>query len=336
MLQDAIHKLVERTDLSKQESYDCVMEIMSGNANEALIAAYLTALRMKGEIVPEIAGAAQAMRDKSTKVITKHANVIDTCGTGGDGLGTFNISTASAIVAASAGAIVAKHGNRAVSSKCGSADVLKALGVNIDIPKERVEKSLDVLGIGFLFAPLLHNAMKYAAPVRRELGLRTIFNVLGPLTNPAGAKRQLLGVYRRGLTEILANVLLDLGAERALVVHGYGGMDEITTMGETRMSEIQNGTVTTFTFHHNTVDIPAAEIAAVAGGTVEENAEIIRHLLNGKHGAPKDIVVLNAGAAIYVSGVSASIAEGVHKAIEAIESGSALRKLNDLIEFTHA
>ncbi|MCK9410002.1 MAG: anthranilate phosphoribosyltransferase [Bacteriovoracaceae bacterium] len=336
MLQEAIHKLVEKTDLTKQETYECVLEIMSGTASETLISAFLTALRMKGEVVPEIAGAALAMREKSTKIITKHSHVIDTCGTGGDGLGTFNISTASALVAASAGAIVAKHGNRAISSKCGSADVLNALGVNIDIPKEKVEICLDEIGIGFLFAQMLHSAMKYAAPVRRELGMRTIFNVLGPLTNPAGAKRQVLGVFRRGLTEILANVLLDLGTERALIVHGNGGMDEISTIGETRMSEIKDGKVTTFTFHHHDVGIPTAELSAVGGGDAAENAGIIRSILSGKKGAPKDIVVVNAGAAIYVSGKAASIVEGVHIANDMIESGTALRKLNDLVEFTNA
>jgi anthranilate phosphoribosyltransferase len=336
MLQEAIHKLVERTDLSKQETYECVLEIMSGTANETLIAAFLTALRMKGETVPEIAGAALAMREKSTKILTKHPTVIDTCGTGGDGLGTFNISTASAIVAASAGVKVAKHGNTAVSSKSGSADVLKALGVNIELSKEKTEQCLDELGIGFLFAPYLHSAMKYAGPVRRNLGMRTIFNVLGPLTNPAGAKRQILGVFRRGLTEVIANVLLDLGTERAMVVHGYGGMDEISTLGETRISEIRDGGVTTYTFNHRDVNIPETHLSAVAGGDAAENAAIMRMVLNGTSGAPKDIVSLNAGAAIYIAGKASSMAEGVQSANESIASGLALKKLNDLIEFTNA
>lgn len=336
MLQEAIHKLVEKTDLSKQEAYECVLEIMSGNASETLISGFLTALRMKGETVPEIAGAAMAMRERSTRIVTKHQNVIDTCGTGGDGLGTFNISTAAAIVAASAGAVVAKHGNRAVSSKCGSADVLKALGVDIDIPKERIEQSLDEIGIGFLFAPMLHGAMKYAAPVRKELGMRTIFNLLGPLTNPAGAKRQLMGVYRRGLTDVLANVLLDLGTERAMVVHGYGGMDEISVNGETRISEVVNGRVTTGTFHHGAVGIPSSELSEIAGGDAAENAALIRSILEGTPGGARDIVVLNAGAALSVAGIASTVAEGVTIASEALSSGASLKKLNQLIEFTHA
>jgi anthranilate phosphoribosyltransferase len=336
MLQEAIHKLVEKTDLSKQEAYECVLEIMSGTASEARIAGFLTGLRMKGETVAEIAGAALAMREKATKIVTKHQNVIDTCGTGGDGLGTFNISTASAIVAASAGAVVAKHGNRAVSSKCGSADVLKELGVNIDIPKEKVEQSLDEIGIGFLFAPMLHGAMKFAAPVRKELGMRTIFNLLGPLTNPAGAKRQLLGVYRRGLTDVLANVLLELGTERAMVVHGYGGMDEMTVNGETRVSEVVNGRVLTSTFHHSSVGIAESDLSAIAGGDAAENALLIKGVLDGTSGGARDIVVLNAGAALCVAGLASSVSEGVTLAREAIDSGASKKKLNQLIEFTHA
>jgi anthranilate phosphoribosyltransferase len=336
MVQEAIHKLVEKTDLSKQETYECVLEIMSGTTSEALISAFLTALRMKGETVPEIAGAALAMREKATTITTKHSNVIDTCGTGGDGLGTFNISTAAAIVAASAGAIVAKHGNRAVSSKSGSADVLKALGVNIDIPKEKIEQCLNEIGIGFLFAPMLHPAMKYAGPVRKELGMRTIFNVLGPLTNPAGAKRQLLGVYRRGLTDVLAKVLLDLGTERALVVHGNGGMDEISTIGETGISEINGGEIRTFTLHHDSVGIPSAGLADLAGGDAGENAAIIRNVLEGRPGAQKDIVVLNAGAALFVAGISGSIVEGIRAANEAVGSGASAKKLNDLVDLTNA
>lgn len=335
MLQEAIHKLVEKSDLTKQEAHACVLEIMSGTVPESLIAAFLTALRMKGETVAEIAGAALAMREKSTKIVTRHSNVIDTCGTGGDGLGTFNISTAAAIVAAASGAVVAKHGNRAVSSRSGSADVLKALGVNIDIPKEKVEQSLDTVGIGFLFAPMLHPAMKFAGPVRAALSMRTIFNVLGPLTNPAGARRQVLGVFRRGLTETLAEVLLDLGTERALVVHGTGGMDELSTIGETKVSEIRDGAITTTTFHHSSVGIASADLAHLAGGDASTNAAIIRGILTGSTGAPRDITVLNAGAALYVYGISASIREGVALAAESIASGAAEQKLNELIGFTN-
>ncbi len=336
MIQEALHKLIEKTDLSKQESYDCIKEIMSGRASDALISAFLTGMRMKGETSLEIAGCALAMRELSTQIKTKHHKVIDTCGTGGDGLGTFNISTASAIVASAAGAIVAKHGNRAISSKCGSADVLKALGVKIEIEKEKVESCLDEIGIAFLFAPLLHGSMKHAMPVRRQLGIRTVFNVLGPLTNPAGAKRQVLGVFRRGLTETLANVLLELGTERAMVVHGSGGMDELSTIGETKISEIKNRNIETYTFSHESVGISGTDLSAIAGGDAEENARILTAVFDGAKGAPRDIVVLNAGAAIYISGITSSIKDGVHVAQDAIENGAARKKMKELIEFTNS
>ncbi len=307
MIRESIRKLIEKRDLSRQEAYDAMTEIMSGNASEPLIASFLTALRMKGEVVNEIAGCAQAMREKSTKIETKRTNVIDTCGTGGDSLGTFNISTAAAIVASGAGAVVAKHGNRAISSRCGSADVLKALGVNIEIPKEKVEKCLDDVGIAFLFAPLMHGAMKYAAPVRRELGIRTVFNVLGPLTNPAGARRQVIGVFDGRLTELLARVLLDLGTERAMVVHGEGGLDEISSLGKTVISELKDGVVSSYEFHHSSVGIPSDTLADVVGGDAELNAGIIRNILDGKKNSQRNITLLNAGAAIYISGKAANI-----------------------------
>ena len=311
MIRESIHKLIEKKDLSRQEAYDTMTEIMSGNASEPLIASFLTALRMKGEVVNEIAGCAQAMREKSTKIETKHINVIDTCGTGGDSLGTFNISTAAAIVACGAGAVVAKHGNRAISSRCGSADVLKALGVNIEIPKEKVEQCLDDVGIAFLFAPLMHGAMKYAAPVRRELGIRTVFNVLGPLTNPAGARRQVLGVFDGRLTELLARVLLELGTERAMVVHGEGGLDEISTLGKTIISELKDGSISSYEFHHSSVGISSGTLADVAGGDAELNASIIRNILSGKKNSQRNITVLNAGAAIYISGKAPTFLDGV-------------------------
>ncbi|MFZ4619214.1 MAG: anthranilate phosphoribosyltransferase [Bacteroidota bacterium] len=336
MIVESIHKLVEKTDLTKHEAYECITEIMSGKASDAVIASFLTALRMKGETSQEIAGSAQAMREMATTINTRHKNVIDTCGTGGDGLGTFNISTASAIVASAAGAVVAKHGNRAVSSKCGSADVLKALGVKIDLEKEHVEQCLDQIQIAFLFAPLLHGAMKYAMPVRKELGMRTIFNMLGPLTNPAGAKRQVLGVFRRSLTETVANVLLDLGTERALVVHGEGGMDELSTIGETRISEIVHGEVKTYTFSYASVGIPTADLRALSGGDSETNKLVIESVLSGTKGAPRDIVVLNAGAAIYTAGLADSINEGVVMAGTVIDNGKAKRKLKELVDFTNS
>ena len=336
MIQHAIHTLVEKNDLTKQEAYECVLEIMSGKASEVLISSFLTALRMKGETVAEISGCAQAMREMATKIESRHKNIIDTCGTGGDGLGTFNISTASAIVASAAGSIVAKHGNRAISSTCGSADVLKSLGVHIEIPKEKVEQCLDEIGIAFLFAPLLHGAMKYAMPVRRELGMRTVFNVLGPLTNPAGAKRQLLGVFRPKLTEVLANVLFDLGTERALVVHGIGGLDEISTVAETRITEINNGQISTYTFSNNSVGISTCTLSALLGDSVEVNTQIIQSILNGAKGAQRDIVVVNAAAAIYLSGISESIKDGVTIAQNVIDSGEAKMKLHQLNDFTNS
>jgi len=334
MIQKTIHKLVDRNDLTRTEAYDAMHAIMSGNVTDPLIAAFLTALRMKGETVAEISGCAQAMREKSVKIATFHPAVIDTCGTGGDALGTFNISTAAALIAAGAGAIVAKHGNRAVSSKAGSADVLMALGVNIELVRDRVEACLNEVGIAFLFAPMMHGAMRFAAPVRRELGMRTVFNVLGPLTNPAGAKRQLLGVFSPVLTDTLACVLNELGSERALVVHGTGGLDEISTLGETRMSELKDGSVRTYQFHHDTVGIRRSELEALLGGDASVNAGIIRRVLSGEKGACRDIAVLNAGAAIYVSGIGDSVADGVRLAVESIDSGKAERKLHQLSEFT--
>ena len=335
MIRDSLHKLIDRKDLTKQEAFEAMSEIMSGNVSEPLMASFLTALRMKGETVAEIAGCAQAMREKATKVSTRHTNVIDTCGTGGDSVGTFNISTAAAIIACGAGAVVAKHGNRAISSKCGSADVLKALGVNIEIPKEKVERCLDDVGIAFLFAPLMHGAMKYAAPVRRELGLRTVFNILGPLTNPAGAKRQLLGVFQARLTEPMAQVLLELGSERAMVVHGEGGLDEISTLGKTKISELKDGSVTTYEFIHSAVNIPAGTLAEIAGGDAELNARIVRDILDGKKGAHRSIAVFNAGAALYVAGKAATFKEGVKLAEESIDSLNAKKKLQQLIDATN-
>ncbi len=336
MIQQAIHKLVEKNNLTKQEAYECVIEIMSGKSSEVLISSFLTALRMKGETASEISGCAQAMREMATKIDSKHENLIDTCGTGGDGLGTFNISTISAIIASAAGAIVAKHGNRAISSKCGSADVLKAIGVNIEIPKEKVEQCLNEIGIAFLFAPMLHVAMKYTTPVRRELGMRTVFNVLGPLTNPAGAKRQLIGVFRPMLTELLAEVLFDLGTERALVVHGIGGMDEISTIAETRMTEINNGKISTYTFSNESVGIPSSSLSEISGDSIELNAQIVHSILNGVKGPQRDIVVLNAAAAIYLSGIAKSIQDGVSVAQNTIDTGKAKKKLQQLREYTNS
>jgi anthranilate phosphoribosyltransferase len=334
MIQKIIHKVVDRQDLTRTEAFEAMLSIMSGEVTDPLIASFLTALRMKGETVAEITGCAQAMREKAVKIATTRNAVIDTCGTGGDSLGTFNISTAAAIIAAGAGAVVAKHGNRAVSSRAGSADVLVALGVNIELSKEKVEACLNDVGIAFLFAPMMHGAMRFAAPVRRELGMRTVFNVLGPLTNPAGARRQLLGVFSPALTETLARVLGELGSERALVVHGSGGLDEISTVGTTKISELNNGKVRTYEFDHASVMVPGSAIDSLIGGDAAVNAGIIRRILGGEQGACRDIAVLNAGAALYVAGIGESIADGIRIAAESIDTGRAERKLHELSEYT--
>ncbi len=335
MIREAIKKIIERKDLSKQETFDCFTEIMSGNVSELLIASFLTGLRMKGETISEIAGAALAMREMATKISPKYNSIIDTCGTGGDGSGTFNISTTAALIAASAGAHVAKHGNRAVSSKCGSADVLKALGVNIEMDPKKLEQCMDEVGIAFLFAPVHHGAMKHAGPVRRELGIRTIFNILGPLTNPAGAKRQLIGVFREDLTEILGQVLLELGSERALVVHGIGGMDEISTVASTKITELKNGSITTYLLDPSSIGMQKRNLIELEGGDIERNKFIIHSILNGEKSAYRDIALVNAAAALYVSGIVHSIGEGIAVAEQSIDSGKTKEKLQQLVAFTN-
>ncbi len=336
MIQAAVTKIVDRQNLSRQEAFDAMSAIMSGAVSESLISAFLVGLRMKGETAEEIAGCALAMRQKAVTISTTHARVIDTCGTGGDGLGTFNISTAAAIVASAAGAVVAKHGNRSVSSKSGSADVLKALGVNIELPPAQVSRVLDEVGISFLFAPLLHQAMKFAIPVRKELGLRTVFNILGPLSNPAGAKRQVLGVFRRDLTTTMANVLKELGSEHALVVHGAEGIDEISTFGLTHVSELRDGEVREYDIDATAHNLPPASIPDLQGGTPEQNAQILRNIFGGELGAPRSAVLMNSGAALYVAGVSVDLQAGIEAAAHAIDAGLATKKLNDWIEATNA
>ncbi len=337
MIQQAIVKLVEKENLTRDEAYQAMNEIMSGVATASQIAGFLMGLRLKGETVLEIAGCAQAMREKAVKVKTKHKIVIDTCGTGGDAVGTFNISTAAAIVACGAGAVVAKHGNRAISSKCGSADVLKALGVKIEgVPVEKVEQCLDEVGMAFLFAPLMHGAMKYAAPVRKELGVRTIFNLLGPLTNPAETKRQLIGVYDEHLTEPIACVLKELGSEYALVVHGADGFDEISTFGFTTVSELKVGEVRTYRLNSQEFGFRNGEIKEILGGDAATNARIIQEILDGKKNARRDIVVFNAGAALLVAGLGSTLHEGIALASNSIDDGKAKRKLKDLIEMSNS
>lgn len=334
MIKEAINKLVNNEDLSEEESSMAMSEIMNGEATPAQIASFITALRMKGETVDEITGCAKVMREKVTPIKTKADYVVDTCGTGGDNSHTFNISTISAFVAAGAGVRIAKHGNRAVSSNCGSADVLKALGVNIEADADKVAKCIDEIGIGFLFAPLLHPAMKYAITPRREIGIRTIFNVLGPLTNPAGARRQVLGVYDRNLTEPLAYVLKNLGSDHVLIVHGADGLDEITTTDKTFISELRNGMVYSYTIDPKDFGIPKADKSELIGGNIDENAKTTLDILNGKKGTKRNIILLNAGAAIVVGGKAKDIDEGIALAEESIDSGKALKKLEMLIKYS--
>lgn len=336
MIAESIKKLAERANLTKEEAYAAMNDIMSGRATDGQIAGFLMGLRLKGESVEEIAGCALSMREKAVRVTTKHRDVIDTCGTGGDGVGSFNISTTAAIVASAAGVPVAKHGNRAVSSACGSADVLKALGVNIEIPVEKVGKVLDEVGISFLFAPMMHGAMKYAANVRKQLGIRTIFNILGPLTNPAGAKKQVLGVFHSSLTGTMAAVLKELGSEHALIVHGEGGFDELSTLGKTKVSELRGEDIANYEVSIESFGLRKATKDDLKGGNAEENASIVRNILNGSDGAPKEIALYNAGAAIYVGGKADDLKSGIYVAREVVRSGHAAKKLNEWIEATNS
>jgi anthranilate phosphoribosyltransferase len=330
----AIGRLVERQDLSEEEAAQAMRDIMEGRATSAQIAAFLTALRMKGETIAEVTGCARVMREKVTPIRTPYPNVIDTCGTGGDGAHTFNISTTAALVVAGAGIPVAKHGNRAMSSRCGSADLLKELGVGIELPPARVETCLAEVGIAFLFAPLLHSAMKYAVGPRREIGVRTIFNILGPLTNPAGAQHQLLGVYAEELTELAARALGNLGSRRAFVVHGADGLDEITTTGETHVTALDQGHVRSYRICPEEFGLSRVPLAALAGGDARDNAEITMAILTGTQGPHRDIVLLNAAAAIVVAGLADDLKAGLRIAAESIDSGVALAKLRALQHYT--
>ncbi|NIO11034.1 MAG: anthranilate phosphoribosyltransferase [Deltaproteobacteria bacterium] len=333
-IRQAIANLIEDIDLSESEAVSVMNEIMTGEATPTQVAAFLTALRMKGETVPEITGAARVMREKADHVKVRSACVLDTCGTGGDQMDTFNISTTVAFVVAGAGVTVAKHGNRSVSSRSGSADVLSALGVNIEVPKEKVEQCLDEVGIGFLFAPLLHQAMKYAVTPRREIGIRTIFNLLGPLTNPANATHQLIGIYDGGLTEPIATVLKNLGTVRAMVVHGEEGLDEISLCGPTKISELRNNQVTTYSLSPEEVGLMRCRLDDLHGGTPEECAAILKGILRGEKGPKRDVVLLNSGAALVTSGMTESISKGMELAAQSIDSGKAQAKLDLLIQVT--
>jgi anthranilate phosphoribosyltransferase len=335
MIQEAIAKLVDGLHLSAGEAERIMDQIMTGEATPAQIGGYLVALRMAGEKPEEIAGSVRSMRAKVTPVKTKHPHIVDTCGTGGDGTSTFNISTTAAFVVAGAGQPVAKHGNRSVSSKSGSADVLLALGVNLEISPEQVGKCLDEALFGFLFAPALHGAMKHAIGPRRELAMRSIFNIMGPLTNPAGAQCQLVGVYAPQLTEIAADVLGKVGAKRALVVHGHDGMDEITLTGPTRVSEWDGEQVKTYDVSPGDAGIAEAPIAELIGGTPEDNAKILRSILGGEKGPARDVVLLNASAALMAAGKVENLTEGVAMAAESIDSGKASGALDRLIEVSN-
>ncbi len=329
-----LNQLINGQDLSFAEMQALMRQVMSGELTHAQMAAILVALRIKGESVDEIAAAASVMRELSTKVATLASpHLIDTCGTGGDGIQTFNVSTVSALVAAAAGAKVAKHGGRSVSSSCGSADVLEALGVNVNLTAAQVASAVEEIGIGFMFAPNHHSAMKHAAPVRRELGVRTLFNLLGPLTNPANAKRQIMGVFSPALTVKLAQVLQQLGSEHVLVVCGADGMDEISFTGDSHVAELKNGQVSAYTINPAQFGLPLHTLSSIQIDNAEQSKAMILAVLNGELGAARDIVLLNAGAAIYVAGLADSLAAGINKAAEVIDQGLALAKLNALQEY---
>jgi len=336
MIKEAIAKAVSTEDLNEPEMMQAMDEVMGGEATPAQIAAFITALRMKGETVEEVTGAARIMRQKATRIDARSSIIVDTCGTGGDGMNTFNISTTTAFVVAAAGIIVAKHGNRAVSSGCGSADCLEALGVNIGVGPEIVEECIQQIGIGFLFAPKLHGAMKYAIEPRREIGVRTIFNMLGPLTNPAGATAQLLGVYNPQLTEMFAGVLKNLGTKRAFVVHGSDGLDEATVTGETRVSELKDGLISTYNIDPVEIFGETYQGEKLVGGDASTNAAITKDILSGKDGACRKIVLLNAALALMAGEKAGDIREGVALAKEYIDSGAAVKKLEALIEMSNS
>lgn len=335
MIEEALKKVREKKDLTEQETEEVFTEIMKGSVKTEIIANFLLALKDKKEVAGEITGAARVMRKFATRINVNDKRLIDTCGTGGDKSDTFNISTISAFVATGAGLRVAKHGNKAVSSKCGSADLLQALGVNIGVGKEVVEKCINEIGIGFLFAPKLHLAMKYAMPARKMIKSRSIFNILGPLTNPAGARYQVLGVYDESLAETLANVLKNLGSKRAMIVHGKDGLDEITTTDETFVAELKDDKVKTYTIKPESVGLNRSKKDDLKGGDADFNAKIALDILNGKKGPKRDIVLINAGAAIYVTGEAPDLKEGMKKAEVSIDSGDALEKLNKLKDITN-
>jgi len=336
MIQEALAQLLDGKDLSRAETRRVMGAIMAGEATQAQIAGFLVALRLKGETPPEIAGAAEAMREHVVAVQPKRDDLVDTAGTGGDGGKTFNISTAAALVAAAAGAGVAKHGNRSVSSASGSADVLEALGFELDQTPERIAQSIDELGFGFMFAPMHHPAMRHAAPVRRELATRTVFNVLGPLTNPAGARAQVVGVYSPELVTVIADVLAQLEARRAFVVHGAGGIDELSPLGPNLVCEVVGGTVIRREIDPLDLGVPRCDASELGGGDAASNAEKIRAVFAGAGGGRRSAILLNAAGAIAAGGHAADLREGLELATEAVDSGAAAARLDELAAFSQA
>jgi len=334
MFKDGLAKIYRRQDLTESEMTEMITEIFSGNLSDAQIGAFMGALATKGETFEELAGAARAMRKKAIRIETAAGDVVDTCGTGGDGSNTFNISTTTAFVVAGCGVTVAKHGNRSISSRCGSADLLEALGVKIDIDPEIVEEAIADIGIGFLFAPRFHGAMRFAANARKQIGLRSIFNMLGPLTNPAAANCQLLGVFAPELTEMFASALKLLGARRAMVVYGHDGLDEISVCAPTRISELKENRITTYDISPETFFDRTAAAGDLAGGDPDENAAITRRILDGETGPRRDVVLINAGAALMTAGRAADFPSGIRMAESAIDTGAAAARLESLIAFT--
>ena len=334
-IREAIERVIQRADLSETEMEGVMGQIMEGEASPAQIASLITGLRMKGETVPEVVGAARAMRSRARKLSVPGGDCLDTCGTGGDGSFTFNISTAAALVTSGCGLAVAKHGNRSVSSSCGSADVLRELGVNIECAPELVEKCLAEIGVAFFFAPLWHPAMKFAIGPRREIGIRTVFNLLGPLTNPAGATRQLLGVYDSRWVKALAEVLERLGSRRVMVVNSQDGLDEISLSGITQVAELKEGEIRTYELSPEDFGLPRFELAKIQTRSPQDNARIILGVLSGEKGPHRDVVLVNAAAALSVGGKAGSVREGVELARASIDSGAAKEKLRKLVEVTN-
>jgi len=335
-MQQALARLLDGRDLSRDEARAVMNEVMEGEATPAQIGGFLVALRLKGETADEIAGCAEAMRAHVLPVRPARDDLVDTAGTGGDGARTINISTAAALVAAAAGAGVAKHGNRAVSSASGSADVLEALGFRLELPPERIERSIDELGFGFLFAPTHHPAMRHAAPVRRELAARTVFNVLGPLTNPAGARAQVVGVYERALVRTIAEVLAQLGSHRAFVVHGAGGIDELSPTGPNLVCEVADGRVRERELDPLELGVPRCEPGELRGGSPADNAQAIRDVFRGANGGRRSAILLNAAGAIAAAGHAEDLRDGLEAAREAIDSGAAAARLDELVAFSQA